>query len=71
MSSSVRREFAVLRDEVGVERGLQDLRTQVAKAQRQVPKVPAIEARLRAEAEIALAPRRQEFAELRKDLKEA
>jgi hypothetical protein len=37
----LRRELTVLRDEVGVERELKDLRSQVAKAQRAVPKLPA------------------------------
>jgi hypothetical protein len=41
-----RRELAVLRHEVGVERGLRDLRRQVVAAQKAVPNVPAIEARL-------------------------
>lgn len=66
----LRREFGVLRDEVGVEHELRDLRTQVVKAQRSVPKVPAIEARLRAEANVARGETDQEFAALRKDLKE-
>jgi hypothetical protein len=44
-----RREFAVLQKEVGVERGLRQLQDDVAEAQKQVPKVPAIAARLDAE----------------------
>ena len=60
----LRREFGVLRDEVGVEQGLRDLRTQVSKAQRSVPKVPTIEARLRAEATLTRADIDQEFASL-------
>jgi hypothetical protein len=49
----LRREFTVLREEVGLERGLKDLRRDVVKAQRQIPKLPAIAARLHAEAHIA------------------
>ena len=66
----LKREFGVLRDEVGVEHRLRDLRTEVIKAQRQVPKVPAIEARLRAEALIAGTKTDQELTELRRDLQE-
>ncbi len=43
-----RRELTVLRHEVGVERGLRDLRRQVVEAQKRIPDVPAIEARLEA-----------------------
>jgi hypothetical protein len=43
-----RRELTVLRHEVGGERGLRDLRRQVVAAQKAVPKLPAIEARLAA-----------------------
>ena len=67
----LKREFGVLRDEVGVEHRLRDLRTEVIKAQRQVPKVPAIEARLRAEALIAGTKTDQELTELRRELNEA
>jgi hypothetical protein len=43
-----RRELTVLRHEVGVERGLRELRRQVVAAQKAVPKLPEIEARLEA-----------------------
>jgi predicted nucleic acid-binding Zn-ribbon protein len=45
----LRRELTVLRQEVGVERGLKDLRREVAKAQRQIPELPAIAAQFDAE----------------------
>ena len=45
----LRREFTVLRQEVGVERGLRDLRAEVAAARKEVPKLPAIASRLEAE----------------------
>jgi hypothetical protein len=57
-----------LRQEVGLERGLKKLRTDVAKAQRQIPQVPAIEARLRAEAHIAKGRIDAEQAEMRREL---
>jgi hypothetical protein len=38
----LRRELTVLRHEVGVERGLRDLRRQVVAAQKAVPNMPAI-----------------------------
>jgi len=37
-----RREFTVLREQVGLERGLRDLRVEVAEARSEVPKFPAI-----------------------------
>ena len=64
----LRRELTVLREEVGLERGLKDLRTEVAKAQRQVAKLPAIEAKLRAEAHITKGRVDAEQAQLRHEL---
>ena len=37
-----RREFTVLREQVGLERGLRDLRVEVAEARSEVLKFPAI-----------------------------
>lgn len=67
----LRRELTVLREEVGLEHALKDLRSSVVKAQRAVPQVPAIEARLRGEALIAKTDTDRELAELRKKLKDA
>jgi hypothetical protein len=67
----LRRELSTLRHEVGVERELKELRSQVAKAQRAVPQIPAIEMRLRSEATLAKLDIDQEVAELRKELKQA
>ena len=64
----VRRELAALREEVGLERGLRDLRDEVETARKQVPKVPAIAERLRAEASIARVDVGVEQAKLRRDL---
>jgi predicted RNase H-like nuclease (RuvC/YqgF family) len=44
----LRRELATVRDEVAVERGLRDLRSEIEDARAQVPKLPAIAARLEA-----------------------
>jgi chromosome segregation ATPase len=45
----LQREFGVLRDEAKVERGLHDLRDEIAQARAQVPNVPAIAAQLEAD----------------------
>jgi hypothetical protein len=47
--AALKRELATLRDEVAVERGLRALRDEVKEARAQVPKVPAIAAKLEAE----------------------
>jgi hypothetical protein len=44
----LRQEVTVLREQVGLERGLRDLRSEVEEARAQVPKVPEIAARLEA-----------------------
>ena len=64
----LRREFTVLQEQVGLERGLRDLRDEVAEARKQMPKVPAIEQRLRAEATIARVDIGVEQSKLRHDL---
>jgi hypothetical protein len=64
----LRREFAVLREEVRVERGLRDLHEEVAEARKQMPKVPAIAERLRAEQNIARVDISTEQSKLRHDL---
>ena len=64
----LRREFTVLQEQVGLERGLRDLRDEVAEARKQMPQVPAIAERLRAEANIARVDITTEQAQLRHDL---
>jgi hypothetical protein len=53
-----KRELTVLREEVALERGLRDLRSEVEETRRQLPKLPAIVSRLEAEQ----TRLRQEFA---------
>src|SRR5262245_43498968 len=64
----LRREIATLREEVRVERGLQDLHKEVARARREVPQLPALEERLRAEQNIARVDISAEQAQLRREL---
>ena len=60
----LRRELAVLRGEVGVERGFQALKAEIAVAKAEIPKVPAIEARIDAE----LATHKAEQKRLEREL---
>jgi chromosome segregation ATPase len=46
---ALRREVAALREQIGLQRELESLRAQVAVAKAEIPKVPAIEARIDAE----------------------
>jgi hypothetical protein len=64
----LRREIALLREEVKAERGLHELNRQVAEARAEMPKLPAIEARLRGEASIARVDIGAEQAKLRAEL---
>lgn len=67
----LRREFNTLREEVGLERGLRDLRSEIVKAHRQVPKIPAIESRLRAEATISRVDMDTKIVALQRELETA
>ena len=63
------RELSALREQIGVERGLRDLRSEVSEAQQQIPQLPAIVSQLQAETTSARTDADKRIAALERELK--
>jgi hypothetical protein len=64
-----RRDIEQLREQIGVERGLRDLRSEVAEAQKQIPQVPALFTQLQTETWTAQIEADKKIAALERELR--